>query len=491
MTPWRFLPLLLLALPAGALAGDASVGGYFRVGTRPDFQGSGGKLGYWNLYGRLLNEGPYAALELKLDVLDRVADRPEPWTSLHMKVEGGSVQNADSMGGSLSAFRMSQVYAEAGNVLLPDVTWRVGTLDTWFGDLGLYDMKPAQVFYNTIGLSGRYESEHVDLLLGFGDSGYGLRPDRYSSILTPGGTVRLRLGSHVELGAGGEYRYEPAVEGNTNAPYTTPGLDYEDWIRGEVLQSFFADHPGQILEFPDPEPTTNTSYKAIGYLGFGGLGPLKWNNLFASYERLHPQAISVETWGGSDWTLYIPALTDERTVLLVGDELQMSLLPGRLDLALGGLFGLHADGDNNLTPSDHDRRYQSGVLRLQAALTPTFHWLGETSLAKEVSTNGNAFREHADSIFANTEGQPDTRGLERGDTDTRHTWQGKTGFVINPLGPGIYTRPSLRLLYGLQYSNQNNAFGNTFVESVDQYNEFGNVERHWHQVLALETEAWF
>jgi hypothetical protein len=117
--------------------------------------------------------------------------------------------------------------------------------------------------------------------------------------------------------------------------------------------------------------------------------------------------------------------------------------------------------------------------------------LGETSLAKEVSTNGNAFREHADSIFANTEGQPDTRGLERGDTDTRHTWQGKTGFVINPLGPGIYTRPSLRLLYGLQYSNQNNAFGNTFVESVDQYNEFGNVERHWHQVLALETEAWF
>ena len=35
MTPWRFLSLLLLALPAAAQAGDASVGGYFRVGTRP------------------------------------------------------------------------------------------------------------------------------------------------------------------------------------------------------------------------------------------------------------------------------------------------------------------------------------------------------------------------------------------------------------------------------------------------------------------------
>lgn len=487
---WR-IPLLFALSSSAAFAGDAAVGGYFRVGTRPDFQGSGGKLGYWNLYGRLLNEGPYAALELKLDVLDRVPDHPDPWTSLHLKVEGGSVQNADPMGGSLAAFRLSQVYADAGNVLLPGVTWRVGTLDTWFGDLGLYDMKPAEIFYNTVGLSARLEREHVDLLLGFGDSGYGMRPDAYSTILTPGGTLRLRFGQHFELGGGGEYRYEPAVEGNTKAPYATPGLDYEDWIRGEVVQSFFADHPGQMLEFPDPEPITAQSGKAIAYLGFGGFGPLRWNNLFASVERLHPQITSVEAWGGQDWTLYVPALTDERTVLLVGDELQMSLIPSRLDLALGGLYGVHADGDNTITPSDYARRYSSGVLRLQAALTPTFHWLGETSLAKEVSTNGNAFREHPDSIFENIDGTPNTRGLEMGDTDTRHTWQGKTGFVLNPLGPGIYTRPSLRLLYGIQYSNQNNAFGNSFVESVDQYNDFGNVERHWHQVLALETEAWF
>jgi hypothetical protein len=63
--------------------------------------------------------------------------------------------------------------------------------------------------------------------------------------------------------------------------------------------------------------------------------------------------------------------------------------------------------------------------------------------------------------------------------------------VLNPLGPGMYVRPSLRLLYGVQYSTQNNAFGNSFVETLDQYNDFGNVERHWHSVVAIEAEAWF
>ena len=131
------------------------------------------------------------------------------------------------------------------------------------------------------------------------------------------------------------------------------------------------------------------------------------------------------------------------------------------------------------------------VLRLQAYISPTVHWIGEGSYAMEVSRNGNAYREHKDSIFENSGGLPDTRGLEYGDTDTRSTVQGKTGFVFNPLGPGVYVRPSLRLLYGVQYSNQNNAFGNSFVENIDQYNEFGNVERHLHHVVSLETEAWF
>ena len=67
----------------------------------------------------------------------------------------------------------------------------------------------------------------------------------------------------------------------------------------------------------------------------------------------------------------------------------------------------------------------------------------------------------------------------------------KAGPVLQPTGRGIFTRPSLRALYGLQYSNQNNAFGNSFVESVDQFNDFENVEQHWHHVLSLEAEVWF
>ena len=78
-----------------------------------------------------------------------------------------------------------------------------------------------------------------------------------------------------------------------------------------------------------------------------------------------------------------------------------------------------------------------------------------------------------------------------GDVDTRITWQGKGGLVLNPAGKGIFSRPSIRFLYGVQHSNENNAFGNAFVESINQYNAFGNVEQHWHHILSMETEAWF
>ena len=144
-----------------------------------------------------------------------------------------------------------------------------------------------------------------------------------------------------------------------------------------------------------------------------------------------------------------------------------------------------------MAPSDHNRWYASTVLRLQVATTRPLAVLLESSIAQEVSTLGNRYREHEDSIFANTNGIPDTRGLEYGETDTRTTWQGKGGIVFNPMGPGIFSRPSLRLLYGAQHSNENNAFSNQFVTTLDQYNEFGTVEQHWHHVLALEAEAWF
>ncbi len=64
--------------------------------------------------------------------------------------------------------------------------------------------------------------------------------------------------------------------------------------------------------------------------------------------------------------------------------------------------------------------------------------------------------------------------------------------MLNPSGFGIYTRPSLRLIWGLQYSNVHNAFSNSFVTSLDQFNEFRETsDRHWHSVIALEAEGWF
>ena len=101
---------LLALLAHDAEAGSrSSVGGYFRVMARPDLQGGGNQLGYWNLYGRLLNEGPYATLNYRYEVLERQSGVAAPWTSINARVEGGSITNADSGGGSLANLRLSQV----------------------------------------------------------------------------------------------------------------------------------------------------------------------------------------------------------------------------------------------------------------------------------------------------------------------------------------------------------------------------------------------
>lgn len=481
--------LTMLALPAHA--GSADVGGYFRVMARPDFQGGNGRLGYWNLYGRLMNEGPYGMLDLRYDVLEPIAGSTEPWTSVHARIEGASISNADPGNGSLSNFRLSQVYVKTGNVLLRDVVWQIGTLEYFYGDLGLYDMRPATVFYDTVGLSARYTSDHLELLLGFGDSGYRMYGSSYNSVPTPGGAARLKLGK-LELGIGGEAKIEAGVAGNRNAPYHTPGVTYEDWIRGEVAESYLEEFGPELADyFPSPSPRSARSGKLVGYLGFGGFGPVRWNNLFVSLTQLHPEKKTTEIMLGEPLDIWVHDFTDQRTSLVIGDEIQLVLAPDRLDMAWAGLFGDQRDGDNQLMPTDFDRTYASTVLRLQGYPTETFHLLVETSLAREWSRNGNAFREHRDSIFSNTAGRADTRGLEIGDSDTRRTWQLKGGVVINPLGPGIFTRPSLRILYGLQASNVNNAFGNSFVETIDQFNDFDNTERHVRHMAALEAEVWF
>ena len=480
--------LSILTFSGAAEAGRADVGGYFRVAARPDLQGGSGSLGYWNLYGRLMNEGSYGMVELRYDILEPQGDAP--WTTMYARFEGGSIDGADPGNGFLDAFRVSQVFIESGNVGIDKVTWRVGTLEYFFGDMGLYDMRPATLFFRTVGARAQYQTDNVEFLVGVGDAGYGIRGQRYSAIPTVGSALRVRI-PHFEIGGGGEVRYEPGVGGSTNSPYQTPDMKYEDWVRGEVGERYIQEFPGLEDFFPDPEPRSSLSWNAVGYLGFGGFGPLRWNNLFVRYGVNHPETFTTEQLAGETINLYIHDFTDQRSQLMIGNEMQLTVVPRRLDAAWGILYGNHSDADNAIIPSDHDRWYASTVLRLQGYATPTLHVLVESALAREQSKNGNAYREHADSIFANTGGRPDVRGLEYGDTDTRDTLQLKGGLVINPLGPGIFTRPSLRALYGVQFSNVNNAFGNAFVTELDQFDDFDTVEQHIHHLVALEAEVWF
>jgi hypothetical protein len=479
--------------PAQGLGDRFGAAGYFRVMTRPDFQGGDGRLGFWNLYGRLLNEGPWAALALRLDLLPPDPVSREPWTSVHARIEGGSIANMDARMGRLDAFSLTQLYVQAGNVLLDGVTWQVGTLDYYLGDLGLYDARPAQIFFETVGVSARYEAPRLQLLLGAGDSGFFLRRDQYSTIFTVGGLARVRVAEGLEIGAGGQLFHEPRVRGNRFAPHVTPiDVDYEDFLRGEIVENWLLENPGQEQFFPRPVPTSAQSFKLVGYLGFGGIGPVRWNNLFANFQRRHPDSFVTETFGGRDFLIFVKELTDDRWELNAGNEMHLALVPRRLDAVWGVLVGRHWDHDNDVAPSDRDRTFWSTVLRLQLYVGERVHLLGETSFAREISHQGNLYRNHADSVFRSTGGINDARGLEFGDADTRTTWQGKIGWVLSPLGTGIYTRPSLRLLYGVQRSTQTHAFGNSFVESLDQFNVFGQPrDQHWHHVVAVEAETWF
>lgn len=484
--------LLPLEGRAQAMTDRVSAAGYFRLMARPDFMGGDGRLGFWNLYGRLMNEGPWAGLELKLDLLQARAGSDDTWASVYARIEGGSVTNMDAGGGSLAVFRLAQLYARAGNVLVDDVVWQLGTLTYFFGDLGLYDMRPAQVFDDTIGISARLSKEHFEVMLGVGDSGFGVRGLKYVPLLTGGGVAKFRV-KHFEVGAGGQVAYEPFIAGSKNSSYVTPGVPYEDFKRREVVQRFLQANPGQESLFPDPVPAAvpSLSYRVIGYLGFGGFGPLVWNNFFIRFQRKHPELSYQELAGGRAFDIYTADLTRDRYALQLGDELQLKLVKDRLDLVLAGLYGLDYDEQNTIAAGEDNREYMSAVLRLQLYFSKYVHALVETSLARERSLNGNLYREHVDSIFENTGGTPDSRGLEYGDAKTRTTWQLKLGPVLNPGGFGIFARPSLRLLYGAQYSTQQAAFGNGFVETLDQYNNFPSVERRWHHLVSLEAEAWF
>lgn len=470
-------------------------GGYMRIMTRPDFQGGDSRLGFWNLYGRLLNEGPYAALELRLDLIPQDPLTSSAWTSVHAKVEGGSVAGADAGGGNLGNFRLSQLYARTGNVLLENVTWQIGTLESYWGDLGLYDMKLASILSDTVGLSSRLQLDSLEILLGVGDAGYMLKGAEYNTVLSVGASAKVRFGKHAEIGVGGQYRYEPSVKGNRFAPHRSvfadgSGIDYEQFVRGEVAQRFI-EEGNQPADFADPVATDASSFKLIGHIGFGNLGVLVWNNLFANFLRRHPDNFVFEDFEGEQYRIYVSDLTDERYQLNIGNEMQLKLVPKILDLTWAVLYGFHYDNDNLIKPTDNARRFVSLVGRFQLYVTESLHLLLEGSVAQEQSTNGNMYRNHSDSVFVSKDGLGDANGLEFGDADTRNTVQLKVGPVLSPSGRGIFARPSFRLLYGLQSSSQNNAFGNSFVETLDEFNDFDTVEQHYHHVLALEVETWF
>jgi hypothetical protein len=267
-------------------------------------------------------------------------------------------------------------------------------------------------------------------------------------------------------------------------------------VRKEVLRRFLEQNPlAGIDQFPLPKPSTqtNTSWRGVGYLGFGKLGPLKWDNAFGRVQRLHPTASYVDSWQGQSVTIYTADQTRDRYVFQAGNEAQFKLVPDLLDLAWAVLWGQDRDFANTIQASEGNRSYLSTVLRLQLYLTRFVHVLLESSLAQEVSLNGNLYRTNYDSIFANSgDTTPDTRGLKYGDSPTRNTWQLKAGLVLNPTGFGIYARPSIRLLYGFQYSSQHAAFGNGFAQGLNEFDAFrptGTIS--WHHLVSLESEGWF
>ena len=503
------LALAVAVLPSDARADDDrfSAGGYFRIGARPDFQGGWSKLGLWNISGRLLNETQWAALEMRLQLIKETPGTKDVWTSLHAKIEGGSAHAADILNGSLGNFALTQLYVKAGNVLIDDVVWQVGTLDYYFGDLGLYDMKLAEIFYETVGVSATWSHPKADILVGIGDSGYLKHADSYSPVLTFGAATRIRPADGVEFGFGAEFMVEPSVAGSENAPHQTvfddqSGVSYESYLRHEVMQDYVT-HNGMVSvssldhDFPTPSTRDAFSFKVVGYLGFGKLGALKWNNIFFNFLRQHPEQYYRENYGGKDYRIYVRDWTDERYQFNLGDEMNLEIVKGRFDLTWAALFGYHFDLDDEISASERNRMYWSVVVRGQIYCTPTMHILAETSFAQEHSLQGNLWRANADSMGSNDALIANSRGLEFGDLDTRNTWQGKLGLVLNPGGAGIFARPSLRLMYGVQYSNMHNAFPNSNVDALDMGNEFYREDfksiptHHWHHVISIEAEAWF
>ena len=110
-------------------------------------------------------------------------------------------------------------------------------------------------------MSADYKNDKTELLLVLGDAGYNIRNNLYDTILVAGGGGELPVLGPLQVGIGGEFRFEPQVSGDRNAPYFTPGVSYEDYVRGEVMKHFLQEHPrpGELLPNPwRPTPTAGS-----------------------------------------------------------------------------------------------------------------------------------------------------------------------------------------------------------------------------------------
>ena len=303
--------IVWLALTGLSFANPIQLGGYVRMMTRPDFQGGSGKLGHWNLYGRLLNESPYGALDLHYDLVEKNQDK-RPWAVLHFRTEGPLLGPE-----SISNWNISQVHETSGNLTGSGHTWKIGSLEEYFGDLSLYDMRPGLIFNDTVGASLRIDTSTMTLITGIGDAGLNIRRDRYNAIPSGGISLRLRPIPQLEIGIAGQFRYERGVKGNQNAPYVIPGIAYEDVVRGEVYENWQQENMGSELDFPDPVLTHAKSGTLIAYLGFGGLGPITWNNTYVNSTLAHPLGPIIESTSAGDLDIHRTDFTDERYNLFV------------------------------------------------------------------------------------------------------------------------------------------------------------------------------
>ncbi|RME75905.1 MAG: hypothetical protein D6785_14290, partial [Planctomycetota bacterium] len=377
----------------------------------------------------------------------------------------------------------------------------------WYnmGYIGIYDLYAAQTFWETVGLRIGKRFPKMEWFVGVGDSGYEVLKERrksfpdagYNSIPTIGGLFKINLHG-LWLGSSLMLRYEFGKKGNRNSLHKTPGIDYKEVLRGDILENYLNNNPSdpQGDFFPTPTPHNDFSWRWTYWMGFGGffLGPIKlrWNDLSLAFENKPADLARRFTYNGVTKDVYLGDLTDDRYEITLANESYLEILPGKLDLVLGAWVGYAWDQDNRFRPDDSNRFIFSVVGRPQYYINDYFHVLLETSFAVEKSTIGNRYREHFDSIQANTGGIPDPKGLEWGDRDIKYTFQFKGGLVFNLGGKGIYSRPSIRLLFGVQYSNVHGAFSNSYNESLNRRNFWNtNKDVHWHYLISIEVEHWF